>query len=93
MLVDSVGPQSLLCRLAPTGRAMRLSGRPPSLLLASSSRSAPAPSGQHAELAATQDAWRAAVALCQRHGRDAGPQAAEGLWFEVLQVRGMGPAV
>ncbi len=41
---------------------------------------------RHAELAATHDAWRAAVALCQRHGRDAGPQAAEGLWFEVLQV-------
>lgn len=78
--------QSLLCRMALTGRAMRLSGRPPSLLLASGNPSAQAPSTRHAELAATRDAWRAAVALCQRHGRDAGPQAAEGLWFEVLQV-------
>ena len=71
---------------------MRLSGRPPSLLLTTSNPSAAAPSRQHAELAATQDAWRAAVALCQRHGRDAGPQAAEGLWFEVLQVRGRAQA-
>ena len=92
MPVRSVNPQSSLCRMALTGRAVRLSGRPPSQLLASNP-SALAPSRQHAELAATQDAWRAAVALCQRHGRDAGPQAAEGLWFEVLQVRGMGRAV
>ena len=90
MLVHSVDAQSLLRRMALTGRAMRLSGRPPSLLLASGNSSAAAPPKQHAELAATQDAWRAAVALCQRHGRDAGPQAAEGLWFEVLQVRGRG---
>ena len=36
-------------------------------------------------LACAQGALRAAVALCKRHSRDAAPEAAQALWFGLLQ--------
>ena len=37
-----------------------------------------------AELAETREALKAAVALCQRHCRDASAEVAQSLWFGVL---------
>ncbi|KAK9804391.1 hypothetical protein WJX72_010740 [[Myrmecia] bisecta] len=38
-----------------------------------------------APLVAAREALKAAIALCQRHTRDARPEAAQQLWFDVLQ--------
>ena len=83
MLAGRIAPSALP---AP-GQARRAGDAAPALLgLMHPKPAAGVAAPPPAELAAAQAALRLAVALCQRHSRDAAPAAAQALWFDVLQV-------